>query len=168
LGTKRRAEVATRLHQIIIPVKNIEEMNRARDFFVNVLGLEVQRETATLGKIPKPKMTEADRRFPDHFCHMVDKAGLIIDLVVYDDGDVSYGKGVAIGFEVDDIQATWDAAPKGYPVRPIFDPISYGESILPIVGHKEAYFAFLGLKMGRISNDGEEQILQIMERRKRS
>jgi hypothetical protein len=111
-------------------------------------------------------MTEADRRLPDHFCHIVDEAGLIIDLVAYDDGIVSYGKGVVIGFNVDDINATWDTALKGGSVRPIFDPISYGELVLPVVGHKEAYFAFFGLTMARISNDGEEQILQIMESRK--
>ena len=158
--------MATRLHHIIIPLRDPKEIDKAKTFFVNVLGLKVQRESAALGKLSKPRMTKADRRLPDHFCHIVDKAGLIIDLVAYDDGNVSYGKGVAIGFEVDDIKATWGAALNSSAVKPISDPISYGELILPMFGLREAYFAFFALKMARISADGEEQILQIMERRK--
>jgi catechol 2,3-dioxygenase-like lactoylglutathione lyase family enzyme len=157
--------MGTTLRHIVIPVKDLEELHKARDFFVNVIGLRLQKEGEA--KTPKPKMNEveADRRLPSHYCHIVDENGLKIDLVAYDDGIVSYGKGVVIGFNVDDINATWDTALKGGSVRPIFDPISYPEWLTPTLGHKEAYFAFMGLQMGRISNDGEEQIIELVEHR---
>ena len=157
--------MGTTLRHIIIPTKSMEELSKAKNFFINVLGLKLQKEGK--GRVANPKMTEveANKRLPDYYCHIIDEAGLKIDLVAYDNENVSYGKGVVIGFNVDNIRATWNAALKGYPVRPIFEPLSYPESILPILGFKEGYTAFFGLKMARISNDGEEQILMMIEHR---
>ncbi len=158
--------MSTSIRHIIIPVKNMDEMRKGRDFFVNVLGLKLQKEGK--GRTPNPKKgeEEANKRLPPYYCHIVDEAGLKIDLVVYEDGKANYGQGVVLGFNVENIHGIWDTAVKNYPVRPIFDPISYPEWLVGTLGHKEAYFAFFGLKMGRISNDGEDQIIELVEHKR--
>ena len=148
------------LHHILIPVKNQEQINKARDFFVNILGFKVIRESATLGKFPKIEMTEAEKRLPDYYCHLMDENNSCIDLVAFD--EESPIKGIALGFQVDKIHETWDHL-KDYPVKYIYDPISYGEWALKSLGLKSGYFAFFGLKMGGIPHDGEEQLIELIE-----
>jgi catechol 2,3-dioxygenase-like lactoylglutathione lyase family enzyme len=157
--------VATKINFITIPV-NPEELDKVRDFFVNVMGLhEAGRE------VPRsdPK-TEAERRLPDHCRHLFDDNNIMLDLVAFDNRPVVYaegigsGKGISIGIEVDDIKKTWKSALRNSRVKPILDPVSYPKNVLESIGLSEGYFAFFAVDAARISDDGPEQIIGISEK----
>ena len=158
--------MATKISHVVIPVKNREEINKARDFFVNVIGLHVVRDTIDFpgGEGKVAIRNESDLVFPDHACHLGDDYGTFVDVVAYDDRPVSYaqgigsGKGVAFGFQVDDIEKTWVSL-KDYPVRPISEPMAYPNP--EFMDKETAFFAFFALNMARTSDDGEEQVLEI-------
>ena len=155
----------TKISHIVIPVKNKEEIYKARDFFVNVIGLHAIRDTATFPGGKVPIVTELDLRLPDHAVHLADDYGTFIDIVAYDDRPVSYaqdigsGKGIAFGFQVEDIKKTW-ASLKDYPVRPIYEPMGYPDDG-SFMDKEEGSYAFFALDMNRVSDDGKEQILEI-------
>jgi len=175
--------MAVKISHIIIPVKSVEEAKKAKDFFVNVIGLHTREwpdspgEPVHSGHPPGVSIwNERGMRFPDHILHLLDDYGMFVDIVVYNNRPTCFakgvgsGKGCAIAFQVPDIKKTWGKL-KDYPVQPVYDPKTYTDETVPSMrGGKEPwmgeYFAFCALNMGRVSEDGEEQIIELCEMKK--
>jgi hypothetical protein len=173
--------MAVKISHIIIPVKSEEAMKRAGDFFVNCIGLHV-RDVAGLMDMTGVATdvdiwTESGFRKPDRILHLLDDYGTFVDVVLYVDRPVSFakgigsGKGFALAFQVPDLNKTW-AQLKEYDVKPCTDPIKYAEEPEPFVtAGTEPWmgdtFAFCAFNMGRVSEDGEQQVIEICEMKKK-
>jgi len=170
--------MAVKISHIIIPVKSVEEMKKAGEFFVNVIGLHIRDGVPADGLATEPDIwTERGVRLPDRILHLLDDYDTFVDIVLYNDRPACFakgvgsGKGFALAFQVPDIKKTWGKL-KNYPVQPVYDPMTYSEDPEPIpLGSKEPwmgeYFAFCALNMGRVSEDGEEQIIELCEMKKK-
>ncbi len=165
--------MAVKISHIIIPVKSPEEMRKAGEFFVNVIGLH-RRDGFDEGGVPTQAdiWKEQDLRKPDRVLHLLDDYDTFIDIVYYKDRVVSYAKGVGrnkgvcVAIRVPDLKQAWSKL-KDYPVTPVFDPGKYSEKTEPIIMEgKEPWlgdsFAFCALNMGRVSEHGEEQPIEIV------
>ena len=173
--------MAVKISHIIIPVKSPEAMKTAGEFFVNVIGLHV-RDVAGLmdtGGVATGAdiWTESGVRKPDRILHLLDDFGTFVDIVFYKDRPVSFakgigsGKGFALAFQVPDIKKTWDKLRK-YPAKPSTDPMLYAEKPEPFVtAGTEPWlgdtFAFFAVNIGRVSEDGEEQVIEICQMKKK-
>ena len=165
--------MAVKITHIIIPLKNDEEIDKARDFFVKVLGFHMRNDSGHMDKGgAKDVLTEDGIRRPDRACHLVDDHDTFIDLVGYNNRPVCYtrglgsGKGIAVAIGVDNVEETWAKMKElkdDYPVRPIFEPRPYAKEALDRMHKKEGHYSFISLDMGRVSDDGEEQILEIVD-----
>jgi hypothetical protein len=165
--------MAVKISHVIVPVNSFESMLRARDFFVNVIGLHVR-----YGMPPDGVATNADiwkeeeTRFPDRILHLMDDYGTFVDIVFYDKRPVSYakgigsGKGLALAFQVPDEKQVWDKI-KEYPAQVAFAPGDYPtlmqELEEPWLGVSHSFFA---IDIGRVSEDGEEQMIELCEMKK--
>lgn len=173
--------MAVKISHIVIPVKNAEEMKKAGDFFVNVIGLHVRDVGGLMGiggvATGVDTWAESGLRKPDRILHLLDDFGTFVDIVLYEGRPVSFakgvgsGKGFALAFQVPDIKKTWDKMKK-YPVKPTNDPMPYSDKPEPFVSAgKEPWmgelFAFCALNMGRVSEDGEEQVIELCEMKKK-
>jgi len=174
--------MGVKISHIIVPVKSAEEMKKAGEFFINVIGLHL-RDGMDIGSPPLGLDIWTDRgmRMPDRALHLLDDHDTFVDIVAYDDRPVSFGKGigsgkgVAIAFRVDDVKKTW-AKLKDYPVQPIYTPAGYsddperpGDPVMketkePWLGK---YFAFCAVNIGRVSEDGEEQIIELCDMKRK-
>jgi catechol 2,3-dioxygenase-like lactoylglutathione lyase family enzyme len=173
----KEGKMAVKISHIIIPVKNAEEMKKAGEFFINVIGLHLRDGMDIEGpSLGVDNWTDRGMRLPDRAIHLLDDFGTFVDIVSYN-RPISYakgigsGKGFALAFQMPDIKKTW-ASLKNYPTQPIYtigpygdDPDKPGDPIMP--HSKEPwlgkYFAFFTVDIGRVSEDGEEQIIEICE-----
>ena len=173
--------MSVKISHIIIPVKSAEEMKKAGEFFVNVIGLHVRDAGGLMGiggvATGVNIWTESGARKPDRILHLLDDFGTFVDIVFYEDRPVSFakgigsGKGFALAFQVPDIKKTWDKL-KDYPVKPINDPIHYRDKSEPLflAGAEPwmgEYLAFCAVNIGRVSEDGEEQVIELCEMKKK-
>jgi hypothetical protein len=170
--------MAVKISHIIIPVKSVEEMRKAGEFFVNVIGLHI-RDGLPADGFPTDAdiWTEQGIRKPDRILHLLDDYDTFVDIVYYKNRPTSFtkgigsGKGFALAFRVPDIKKAWGKL-KDYPVQPVCDPITYSDEPEPVIMEgKEPwlgeYFAFCALNMGRVSEDGEEQVIELCEMKKK-
>jgi len=169
--------MAVKISHIIIPVKSVEEMKKAGEFFVNVIGLHIRDGMPADGFTTEPDIwIERDIRFPNRILHLLDDYGTFVDVVLYENRPISYakgigsGKGFALAFQVPDIKKTWGKL-KDYPAQPTYAPGSYPSDNGPLTDGKEPWLgvshSFFALNMGRVSEDGEEQIIELCEMQKK-
>lgn len=137
-------------------VKEPEHMNKARDFFINVLGFKLYRET----KVPRVKGAKESKFLPDRVCQLVSENGRTMKLCYFDQG-CPWGGGPTLSFRVENLQATWNSL-KGCPVKCIVEPTTFGE-VSKLLGAEHGYFSFFSIDMGRISKDGEGQVIEMVE-----
>lgn len=142
-----------KLHHVVIPTKDI---NRAKKFFQD-LGLKVIIE----GRTP-PAIKAVSENLPDEMCFLADDSGVGIDLVSYDK-ECPYGGGVAIAFEIDNLQQRWDSFKDKPEIRYVFPPAAYNEEACKAMHIEGGTFAFISAMLGRISSDGEEQPIELNE-----
>lgn len=165
--------MSVKISHIIIPVKNVEAMMQARDFFVDVVGLHVRHGMPTEGVITGADIwKEEEIRFPDRIMHLMDDHGTFVDVVLYDNRPVSYtkglgsGKGFALAFQVENEKQVWDKL-RDYPTQVAFAPGSYPELLEemeePWLGVSHSFF---GIDIGRVSEDGEMQMIELCEMKK--
>ena len=169
--------MSVKISHIIIPVKSEEAMKKAGEFFVNVVGLHIRDGFPTDGVVTGTDIwTENGFRKPDRILHLLDDHDTFVDVVYYKNRATSFakgignGKGIALAVRVPDIKEAWGKL-KDYPVQPVFDPQTYSDKPEPIIMEgKEPwlgeYFAFCAVDMGRVSEDGEEQIIELCEMKK--
>ncbi|MFC1862586.1 VOC family protein [Thermodesulfobacteriota bacterium] len=169
--------MSVKISHIIIPVKSVEEMRKAGEFFINVIGLHIRDGLPADGFATGTDIwTEQGFRKPDRILHLLDDFDTFVDIVYYENRPTSFtkgvgsGKGFGLAFRVPDIKKAWDKC-KDYPVKPVCDPITYSdEPEAVIMEGKEPwlgeYFAFCALDMGRVSEDGEQQIIELCEMKK--
>jgi catechol 2,3-dioxygenase-like lactoylglutathione lyase family enzyme len=172
----RERNMAVKLSHIIIPVKSAEEMKKAAAFFVDVIGLHLRDGMPDEGLATGTDVwTKYGQRFPDRILHLMDDYDTFVDIVFYDNKPVCFargigsGKGPALAFRVPDIRQAWDKL-KDYPVQPVYDPCRYPEEGGLLSGHSEPwlgeYLAFCAVNIGRVSEDGEEQVIELCEMKK--
>lgn len=168
--------MAVKISHIIIPVKNAEEMKKAGKFFVNVIGLHIRDGMSDEGLVTGTDVwTKYGQRFPDRILHLMDDYDTFVDIVHYDNKPICFakgvgsGKGFALAFRVPDIREAWGKL-KEYPVQPVYDPCSYpeaegllSEGTEPWLGQ---YLAFCAVDIGRVSEDGPEQVIELCEMKK--
>ena len=142
-----------KLHHVVIPVKDV---GKAKKFFLD-LGLKVVVE----GRTP-PEVKAASEDLPDEICFLVDDNGVGIDLVSYDK-ECPYGGGLAIAYEVDNLRQRWDSFKDKPEIRYVCSPAAYNEEACKVMNIKGGAFAFISAMLGRISNDGEEQPVELNE-----
>jgi|TARA_B100000959_G_C14923357_1_gene600470 catechol 2,3-dioxygenase-like lactoylglutathione lyase family enzyme len=158
------------LHHVLIPLENQEALNAARDFFVNVLGFVVERDSDTEGKMNKDEWGDdaQDQKhwLPDWYCHLRGDNGVYLDLVAFD--GPSPFRGVTLGFEVANIEESCKAvkdfpANKDYPITQVSGIINYGKPVETTIGWKPSYFNFYDFEIGRDSEDGTAQSVKLCE-----
>jgi catechol 2,3-dioxygenase-like lactoylglutathione lyase family enzyme len=161
--------MVVKLGHVVIEVKSEEEMKKAKDFFINVIGLHVREGMPADGVEPGTDIwSEISLSYPDRVLHLLDDFGSFVDLVYAKRKPICFargvgsGKGVAIAFEVPDLKKTW-AKLKDYPVQPILYPKPYHDPEHKL--KKNPLWCFIALDMGRVSEDGEQQIIQLGESR---
>jgi len=172
--------MAVKISHIIIPVKSVAEMKKAGEFFVNVIGLHVRDGMPADGLVTGDSVwTDRGMRGADRILHLMDDYDTFVDVVYYVNRPTCFakgigsGKGFALAFQVPDIKKTWGKL-KDYPVQPVFDPMPYFAGPEPKKSKsawgKEPwlgeYFGFCALNMGRVSEDGDEQIIELCEMKK--
>jgi len=164
--------MSTKICHIIIPLKDDKEIDKAKDFFINVLGLSLRGDTGPMTESPNDVWTDEGQRLPDRAVHLMDNSDTFIDLVGYNNRPVSYakgigsGKGIAIALRVDSVEETWGKIKdytKDYTVQPVYEPLPYPEWGLKFMKKTEGHYSFCSLNMGKVSDDGEEQILEIVD-----
>jgi catechol 2,3-dioxygenase-like lactoylglutathione lyase family enzyme len=168
--------MAVKISHIIIPVKSVEEMKKARKFFVDVIGLHVRDGMDDSGWVTEADIWNGeDQRFPTRILHLLDDYGTFVDLVLYENRPVSWakgvgsGKGFALAFQVPDEQKTWSKL-KDYPAQPVYAPGPYPDAG-PVLSSKEPWLgvshSFFAINIGRVSEDGEEQVIELCEMKKK-
>lgn len=165
--------MAVKISHVIIPVQSFEAMKKARDFFVDVIGLHVREGMPVDGVVTGADIwKEQETRFPDRILHLMDDFGTFVDVVLYEGRPISYakgvgsGKGFALAFQVPDEQRVWEKA-KEYPAQPAFAPGGYPTLLQamkePWMGVSHSFFA---VDIGRVSEDGEQQFIELCEMKK--
>jgi catechol 2,3-dioxygenase-like lactoylglutathione lyase family enzyme len=113
-----------KISHIVIPVKSVEEMKKAGEFFVNVIGLHIRDGLPPDGLVTGTDIwTEQGIRKPDRILHLLDDYDTFVDVVLYETQPVCFakgvgsGKGVALAFRVPDIKEAWGIPFSLYMIR---------------------------------------------------
>ena len=131
--------MSVKISHIIIPVKSVEEMRKAGEFFVNVIGLHIRDGLPADGFATETDIwTEQGIRKPDRILHLLDDHDTFVDIVYYENRNTSFTKGIGsvkgfgLAIRVPDIKKAWGKL-KDYPVQPVCDPITYSDEHEPVI-----------------------------------